>query len=56
MKSRWSGTVLFIVQPAEERVGGAAAMIKDGLYSRFPKPDVALAWHVASEMATGNGA
>ena len=53
MKGRWSGTVVFIVQPAEERVGGAAAMIKDGLYTRFPKPDVALAWHVASELATG---
>lgn len=53
MKARWSGTVVFIVQPAEERVGGAAAMIKDGLYTRFPKPDVALAWHVAAEMATG---
>ncbi len=53
MKGRWSGTIVFIVQPAEERVGGAAAMIKDGLYTRFPKPDVALAWHVASELATG---
>lgn len=53
MKTRWSGTIVFIVQPAEERVGGAAAMIKDGLYTRFPKPDVALAWHVASELATG---
>lgn len=53
MKNRWSGTVLFIVQPAEERVGGAAAMIKDGLYTRFPKPDFALAWHVAAELATG---
>ncbi len=53
LKGRWAGTVVFIVQPAEERVGGAAAMIKDGLYTRFPKPDIALAWHVASELATG---
>ena len=53
LRTRWSGTVLFVVQPAEERVGGAAAMIKDGLYTRFPKPDFALAWHVAAELATG---
>jgi amidohydrolase len=53
MKDRWKGTVVFIVQPAEERVGGAMAMLKDGLYTRFPKPDYALAFHVASELATG---
>lgn len=54
MKDRWNGTVLFIVQPAEERVGGAAAMLKDGLYTRFPKPDFALAFHVAAELPTGH--
>ena len=53
LKNRWKGTVVFIVQPAEERVGGAAAMIKDGLYTRFPKPDYALAFHVAAELETG---
>jgi amidohydrolase len=53
MKDRWKGTVLFIVQPAEERVGGAAAMVKDGLYTRFPKPNYALAFHVAAELETG---
>lgn len=53
MKDRWKGTVLFIVQPAEERVGGADAMVKDGLYTRFPKPDYALAFHVAAELETG---
>lgn len=53
MKDRWKGTVLFIVQPAEERVGGAAAMVKDGLYTRFPKPNYALAFHVAAELPTG---
>ncbi len=53
LKSRWKGTVVMIVQPAEERVGGAAAMLKDGLYTRFPKPDYALAFHVDSGMATG---
>jgi hippurate hydrolase len=54
MKDRWKGTVLFIVQPAEERVGGAAAMLKDGLYTRFPKPNYALAFHVAAELPTGH--
>ena len=53
MKDRWKGTVLFVVQPAEERVGGAKAMLADGLYSRFPKPDYALAFHVAAELPTG---
>ncbi|MFN0044964.1 MAG: amidohydrolase [Sphingorhabdus sp.] len=53
LKNRWKGTVIFIVQPAEERVGGADAMIKDGLYTRFPKPDYALAFHVAAELETG---
>ena len=53
MKNRWKGTVLFVVQPAEERVGGAKAMLADGLYSRFPKPDYALAFHVAAELPTG---
>ena len=53
MKDRWSGTVLFVVQPAEERVGGAKAMIQDGLYTRFPKPEYALAFHVSSGLETG---
>lgn len=54
MKDRWKGTVVFIVQPAEERVGGAVAMLKDGLYTRFPKPDYALAFHVDSGTPTGH--
>jgi len=53
LRSRWRGTVVFIVQPAEERGGGADAMLKDGLYTRFPKPEYALAFHVAAEMPTG---
>lgn len=53
MKDRWRGTVLFVVQPAEERIGGARAMLDDGLYSRFPKPDYALAFHVAADFPTG---
>ncbi|HWE36543.1 MAG TPA: amidohydrolase [Isosphaeraceae bacterium] len=52
-KDRWSGTVLFVGQPAEERIGGARAMLDDGLYRRFPKPDFALALHVAHDLETG---
>ncbi|MEA3064051.1 MAG: hypothetical protein QOJ27_486 [Sphingomonadales bacterium] len=53
MKDRWRGTVVLIAQPAEERVGGAKAMLADGLYTRFPKPDYALGFHVNSGMRTG---
>jgi amidohydrolase len=53
MKDRWAGTIVFVVQPAEEALGGAAAMVKDGLYTRFPKPDYALAYHVAAALPTG---
>lgn len=53
MTDRWRGTVVFVVQPAEERVGGARAMIADGLYTRFPKPAYALAFHSNSEGAAG---
>ena len=42
-RDRWSGTVVMVAQPAEEAVDGARAMLDDGLYSRFPKPDFALA-------------
>ena len=53
LKDRWAGTAVFVVQPAEERVGGAKAMIADGLYTRFPKPDYALAFHVNSQQPAG---
>lgn len=52
-KDAWSGTAMFICQPAEERGGGAKAMLDDGLFQRFPKPDFALAMHVDSKLATG---
>ena len=48
MRDRWSGTVMFVGQPAEERVGGAKAMLEDGLYQRFGVPDYALAFHVSA--------
>ncbi len=46
MKDRWQGTVVFIGQPAEETIGGASAMLKDGLLTRFPKPDLGFGLHV----------
>jgi amidohydrolase len=52
-KSGWRGTIVLVFQPAEERLGGALAMLRDGLYSRFPKPDVALGIHVSSAMERG---
>lgn len=52
-KDQWAGTALLIGQPAEEMIGGAKAMLDDGLYTRFPKPDFALALHVAADQATG---
>jgi hippurate hydrolase len=48
LKDRWSGTVMFVGQPAEERIGGARAMLEDGLYERFGVPDQALALHVSA--------
>jgi hippurate hydrolase len=45
MKPRWHGTLVFIGQPAEETVSGAKAMLDDGLFTRFPKPDYAFALH-----------
>ncbi len=44
-RSRWRGTLVVIGQPAEERLGGARAMIADGLLTRFPRPDFAIAVH-----------
>ncbi|KRA83000.1 amidohydrolase [Altererythrobacter sp. Root672] len=51
MKDKWHGTLLFIGQPAEENLGGARAMLADGLFERFPKPDFGFAAHVSSEPA-----
>ena len=53
MKDRWAGTVVFVVQPAEEALSGAKTMLADGLYTRFPKPDYALALHVSASLASG---
>lgn len=53
MRDDWSGTVMFVGQPAEERVGGAKAMLADGLYERFGVPDAALAFHISSGEPAG---
>ncbi len=53
MKDKWQGTIIFIGQPAEETVGGARALLKDGLYTRWPKPDYVLGLHDDAEIAAG---
>lgn len=52
-REQWSGTVVFIGQPAEERGAGAEAMLADGLFARFPRPDFAVALHVSHYTPTG---
>ena len=53
LRDRWSGTLVFIGQAAEERVGGAKRMLAEGLFTRFPRPDFCLALHVASDLPAG---
>ncbi|HMJ25301.1 MAG TPA: amidohydrolase [Pyrinomonadaceae bacterium] len=53
LKDQWHGTLVMIGQPAEETVNGARAMLVDGLYSRFPKPDFALALHDSADVEAG---
>jgi amidohydrolase len=52
-KDLWKGRVMLIGQPAEERSGGASAMLKAGLFTKFKKPDYALALHVSNDAVTG---
>jgi len=53
MKDQWHGTLVLIGQPSEETIDGARAMLADGLYSRIPRPDYALALHDSSELEVG---
>jgi len=53
LKSQWSGTLILIGQPAEEMVSGASAMLRAGLFTKFPKPDYVLALHDGSDMPAG---
>jgi hippurate hydrolase len=53
MKDQWAGTLVMILQPGEETGEGAKAMLDDGLYTRFPKPGVAIAFHDAAALPAG---
>ena len=53
LKSRWSGTLIMLGQPAEETGDGANAMLRDNLYTNFPKPDFAIALHDEPKLETG---
>jgi amidohydrolase len=52
-RDTWHGTLELIGQPAEETIGGASGMVKDGLFTRFPRPDALLALHVGNELPAG---
>lgn len=52
-RDAWSGTVVFVFQPAEEVGSGADAMIEDGMFKRFPRPDFAVALHDSADVPTG---
>jgi amidohydrolase len=52
-KDKWSGTLVMILQPAEEIGSGARAMLADGLYTRFPKPKYVLGFHDAAQFPAG---
>jgi amidohydrolase len=52
-KTKWSGTLVMILQPAEEIGAGAKAMLADGLYTRFPKPKYVIGFHDAAQFPAG---
>jgi hippurate hydrolase len=53
LRDRWSGTLMFLGQPAEETGAGARMMLEDGLFKRYPKPDFALALHCDARLQVG---
>jgi amidohydrolase len=53
LKDRWSGTLMLVGQPSEETVEGARALLADGFYERFPRPDYALALHNEPSLEAG---
>ena len=53
LREHWSGTLLFIAQPAEERGAGARMMLADGLFEKFPVPDYGVALHVTHDQPVG---
>ena len=54
LKDQWHGTIMFVAQPAEETGNGARALLKDGLYTRFGKPNFALGFHDKADLETGH--
>jgi hippurate hydrolase len=54
LKDQWHGTIVFAAQPAEEIGAGARALLKDGLYDRFGKPNFALGFHDKADLQTGH--
>jgi hippurate hydrolase len=53
LRDQWRGTLILIGQPAEERGVGARAMLAEGLYRKFPKPDFAIAFHDSATLPAG---
>jgi amidohydrolase len=54
LKDQWRGTIVFVGQPAEELGTGARAMLRDGLYTRWPKPNYALGFHDKADLEIGH--
>src|SRR5262249_584636 len=54
LKGQWSGTLVFVGQPAEEIGAGARMMLADGLFTRFPKPDYCIALHAEARAPHGH--
>ncbi|MFZ0917223.1 MAG: amidohydrolase [Candidatus Udaeobacter sp.] len=54
LKDQWHGTILFVAQPAEEIGSGARALLKDGLYDRFGKPNFVIGFHDKADLQTGH--
>src|SRR6266404_2917418 len=54
LKDQWHGTILFVAQPAEETGNGARALLNDGLYEKFGRPEFALGFHDKADMQTGH--
>ena len=54
LKDQWHGTIVFVGQPAEETGSGARALLKDGLYQKFGKPNFALGFHDKADLQTGH--
>lgn len=52
-KDSWHGTLMLVAQPAEETITGAQRMVKDGLFTRFPKPDIGIALHDSNSLPAG---